>query len=91
MALAHARSGDIREATAIAEELVARSSVEHGGTAHLACVCGELGKTDQAFEFLERAYEARDVWMMFLRFWHYFDSLRGDPRFDEMITRVEIR
>ena len=64
--------------------------MEYAAPAHLACLCEELGKTDQAFEFLERAYEARDVWMMFLRFFHYFDSLRGDPRFDEMIKRVGI-
>ena len=76
MALAHARSGATREATAIHAELVARSSMEYVAPAHLACVCGELGKTDQAFEFLERAYEARDSWMIFLRFWHFFDSLR---------------
>ena len=64
--------------------------MESVAPAHLACLSGELGKIDLAFELLERAYEVRDAWMMYLRHFHYFDSLRGDPRFDEMITRVGI-
>ena len=90
MGIAHVRSGDMGQGLALHEELVARSNVEFAAPTHLACLCGELGKTEQAFEFLERAYEVRDAWMIFLRFWHYYDSLRGDPRFDEMITRVGI-
>ncbi len=90
LGIAHARSGHRTEALALHEECVVRSRVEFGAPALLACLCGELGYIDQAFEFFERGYDVRDTWMMFLHHprWHFFDSLRNDPRFAEMRERV---
>ena len=90
MGIAHARSGNRTEALALHEECVVRSRVEFGAPALLACLCGELGFIDQAFEFLERGYEVRDTWMMFLHHpnFLFFDSLRNDPRFADLRQRV---
>ncbi len=90
MGIAHARSGNRTDALALHEECVVRSRVEFGAPALLACLCGELGFIDQAFEFLERGYEVRDTWMMFLHHpnFLFFDSLRNDPRFDDLRQRV---
>ena len=90
MGIAHARAGEVSQAEALHEELVARSPADTGGLTVLAGLSGELGKIEQAFELLERAYDVRDTWLTFLRHGHYFDSLRGDPRLDEMIRRTGI-
>lgn len=46
-----------------------------------------LRDRDQAFEWLEKAYDARDGVEM-LNVWPGYDSLRGDPRFDDLRDRM---
>jgi hypothetical protein len=47
-----------------------------------------LGESDQAFEWLERAYQARDPKLPFLKVHPRWDSLRADPRFDDLLRRM---
>ena len=48
-----------------------------------------VGQRDQAFEWLEKAYEQREEILVFLRgvdpTW---DSLREDPRFQDLVRRM---
>jgi TolB-like protein len=46
-----------------------------------------LGQQDAACEWLERAYEARDVHLMFLPIDARWDPIRTDPRFQAISTR----
>jgi hypothetical protein len=46
-----------------------------------------LGERDKAFAALERAYAAHDYQLQYLGY-PEFDSLRSDPRFQELIRRV---
>ena len=54
----------------------------------LGVICGALGEKDQAFEWLEGAYEERSTRLVFLKQWRIFDPLRADPRFQELLRRV---
>ena len=56
-----ALAGRADEAEAIATALVARSDSEYVGPASIAIIYGELGRMDDAFEFLERAYGLRNL------------------------------
>jgi len=47
-----------------------------------------LGEPDRAIEQLEKAYEVRDGDMFMLGELPYFDPLRNDPRFQEIIRRM---
>ena len=47
-----------------------------------------LGETGRVFEWLEKAYEERDVWMGWLKCDPIYDSLHNDPRFAELIRRI---
>jgi len=47
-----------------------------------------LGETDRAFEWLEKALEARDWQMALLRVEPAFDLLRSDKRFATLVERV---
>jgi DNA-binding winged helix-turn-helix (wHTH) protein/tetratricopeptide (TPR) repeat protein len=54
----------------------------------LALHYGEAGELNAAFEHLERAIESRDPALVHLAVAPQWDSLRGDPRFRECLTRM---
>ena len=43
---------------------------------------------EQAFEWLEKAYEERDDWFIGLKVSPMFDGLRSDPRFQDLLERM---
>ena len=57
------------------------------GPSEFAKVYAELGDADTAIEWLERAYEAHDGVEM-LDVWPGYDSLRGEPRFEALVSRM---
>ena len=46
------------------------------------------GDKDKAFEWLAKGIEERDYWVFMLQVEPRWDSLRGDPRFQDMLHRV---
>jgi serine/threonine protein kinase/tetratricopeptide (TPR) repeat protein len=51
----------------------------------------KVGNKDKAFEYLEQSYQTREWWMMTLKVEPGLDSLRHDPRFDDLVRRVGLR
>jgi len=49
----------------------------------------QAGNKDQAFEYLEKSYQRREMWMAYLQVEPRLDPLRDDPRYDELVRRVE--
>jgi len=47
-----------------------------------------LGDKDQAFALLEKAYNEHDNMIVLLKIDPYFDSLRSDRRFTDLLRRV---
>ena len=47
-----------------------------------------LGDHDEAFAWLERAFEERDRMMVSLRVHPRLDPLREDPRFTDLLRRM---
>ena len=47
-----------------------------------------LGQKDQAFHWLERACEERNVYALLMNSDPFYDSLRSDPRFDNLLQQV---
>ena len=48
-----------------------------------------LGDNDHAFEWLERAFADRSVWIAYLRYDPRLDALRAEPRFQALLKRIE--
>jgi serine/threonine-protein kinase len=86
LAYIEAVSGNGREA----EEILDRLESEGAGVspAILAMVYGALGDTDEAFDRLEQAYQKKDFWLTFINSHPWFDPLRGDPRFQDIVRRM---
>jgi TolB-like protein len=51
-------------------------------------VYAALGERDQAFQWLETAYQERDPWLYWLRLSPYFEGLRDDPRYHRLVQRM---
>lgn len=47
-----------------------------------------LGENDQAFTWLEEAYKEQSNILQFLKVHPFFDPIRGDPRFADLVRRV---
>ena len=54
----------------------------------IASMHARLGETEEAFQYLERAYAMRGEGMAALRADVRFDSVRGDPRFADLLRRI---
>ncbi len=90
-AYAHARSGDKARALEILAELEnRRNSPDRGYVAPvlIAHVYEGLGKTEDAMKWLEKAVMERDGWLVFLNAYPRFESLRSEPRFQDILKGV---
>jgi Tetratricopeptide repeat len=47
-----------------------------------------LGDKDEAFKYLEKAREAREYMMLWVKIEPQLDSLRSDPRFQDLLQRM---
>ncbi len=56
--------------------------------AFVASIYASLGEKDEAFLWLEHAYAERDNWLSFLKVDPRFDTLRSDPRFQDLLRRI---
>jgi len=81
------RSGRTAEARDLLEALEMASRQRYVPPYALALVHAGLGDADATFEWLNRAYAARDVHLMFLTVDVKWDRYRSDPRFGELLAR----
>lgn len=92
------RLGDLGDPEALAEAYRAGGSegawswwlnndVAQGRAGTRAALHAQLGHTEEALEALELAYEARDSWLFQLND-PFFDSIREDPRFVDLLERL---
>ena len=54
----------------------------------IARLYAHLSKEDQAFEWIEKAYEERSYELVYLKVDPSFDSLRSDPRFAALLKKI---
>lgn len=55
---------------------------------NIAVLYTGLGDKQTAFEWLNKAYEERASWMIYLKVDPALDSLRSDPRFPDLVRKV---
>jgi TolB-like protein/DNA-binding winged helix-turn-helix (wHTH) protein/Tfp pilus assembly protein PilF len=87
-AYALARAGRQREARAMLDGLREKAKPQDPAPVRVALVHIALGERDRAFEWLEKAIEARDWQMALLNVEPAFDVLRSDQRFAGLVERV---
>jgi tetratricopeptide (TPR) repeat protein len=90
-ALAHAYAAVGRKADAqkILGAWLRQSETSYVSPYMIASVYAGLGNKDKAFEYLEKAYQERSSDLSyFLRADLRIDSLRSDPRFQDLVSRM---
>lgn len=85
-----ARAGGLDVASRFLMDLLSRNEREAVLPRCFVYLYAAIGNKDRAFEWMERAYEARDSGLFWLRVMPLYDPLRSDPRFGEMLRRLGI-
>jgi TolB-like protein/Tfp pilus assembly protein PilF len=76
------------EAMKALDELLRLSAQRYVSPYTIALIHTGLGDHDRALEWLWKAYESRDVWLVWLRVNPRFDALHSDPRFQELLQSI---
>src|SRR5256885_8722265 len=85
---AYAHSGRRSDALRVLEELKKRSQTGYVPAGAFVNAYLGLGDKEQAFAWMERAYQERSNLLQFLKVHPFFDPLRSDPRFANLVRRV---
>jgi TolB-like protein/DNA-binding winged helix-turn-helix (wHTH) protein/Tfp pilus assembly protein PilF len=85
---AYAHAGRRADALRALEELKRRQKTGYVPTAAFVNAYLGLDDKEQAFAWLERAYQEKSTILQFLRVHPFFDPIRGDPRFADLRRRV---
>jgi len=84
----YAVSGRRADALKIAKEVEALSSHTYVDFYQLATVYAGLGEKNETFRLLEKGYEQRSAGMPYLAIDPFWDNVRSDPRYADLLRRV---
>ena len=85
-----AKAGRTAEAREVLRDLLARSKGRHTTPFMFAMIYTHLGEFDQALAYLEKTYRDREVGLIVLKTHALFDPLRSDPRFQDLVRRLNL-
>jgi len=81
-------SGKKNEARTLLDELKQLSAQEFVPATSLALIYAGLGENDQAFVWLDKGFEERAFQLQWIKLDPRWDSLRSDPRFQDLMRRI---
>ena len=90
LALAYGRAGFTDQARATLSELEARARTQHVSPFAFSLAYTGLGEWGTAVDALEKAYRAREWYLCVLKTEPTLDPLRGDPRFEALLRRLNL-
>nr|NIO47973.1 tetratricopeptide repeat protein [Candidatus Aminicenantes bacterium] len=90
LARGYAEGGYSRALSCVAEMMIERSRTTFVTPWQIGTLYTRAGKNDEALEWLEKAYEARDGNMAYISVDPIFDGLRDDPRFKNLLRKMNL-
>ena len=88
---AYAASGRTAEAKQVLNDLQQLQSQRYVSPYTVAAIYAGLGDQAQAFKWLEKAVEERDIWLMNLKVDPVFAKLRSQRQFTDILGRIRLR
>jgi len=86
----YAATGKRAEAAAVIKELEAKYARKEAIGQYIAVVYTGLGDNDKAFEWLEKDFQIRNGKLTETRWWLQFDALRDDPKYKDLLKRMNL-
>ena len=83
-------TGNRNKAIAVLNELEEKYTRKEAAGHEVAAVYAGLGDRDKAFEWLEKDFQNRDGRLTTFRWETQFESLRDDPRFKDLLRRMNL-
>ena len=87
---AYAVSGKVEEAQRTVQELDQLSTQRFVPARGVAEIYMGLGDREQAFSWLDKAFEERNGWLIHLKGNQRYDGLRNDPRYKDLVRRMNL-
>lgn len=84
----YARAGRVDDAMSMIGQLEDTVKNEGVGRYEIALVYAGLGNKTEAFKWLEESYRTRDEGISYIKVDPCLDPLRGDPRFNDLLSRM---
>lgn len=84
----YAASGQKDEALKELAKLEETASRRYVSPYFFALVYTGLNDRERAFDYLNKAYDEHNDYLIYLRVEPLFDSLRADPRFQDLLRRI---
>lgn len=88
LGFAYAVSGKRYDAIKILTQLEKLHDLGLVPSGSVAILHGALGDSNEAFSWLEKAYEERDPQLTYIKVGRRFEPLRKDPRFGQLVRRI---
>jgi len=86
----YARMGEIGKAEQVLNYLIEQSKHMYVSSYALAWLHFALGKKDQGFAELEKAFDAHDSWLIEIKIEPFLDTARSDPRFAALLKKMNL-
>jgi serine/threonine-protein kinase len=91
LAYGYAKAGRKSEARAILDTLRNQALKAYVASDIVASVYVALGDKEKAFEYLEKGYQERAGWMIWLNVDPIWDPIRSDPQFDALLKKMKLQ
>ena len=90
LGFAYGLNGARKEAGQAVAELQALAAREYVPSSAVALVQTGMGNKADALDWLDRAYQEHDFSLVFLQVAPWFESLRGEARFEQLTRRMQL-
>ncbi len=81
-------AGRPAQARKVLDDLKALSRETYVSPFNMATIYVGLGEKDEAFAWLDKAFEERSRSLVWLNLMKEYDGLRSDPRFESLLRRI---
>jgi serine/threonine protein kinase/Flp pilus assembly protein TadD len=87
----YAKAGRKTDALSVLDDLMRLAQQGANVSYGIGFLYYELGEKDKAFEWIEKSYQNREIWMMTLATDPLWDDLRSDPRCIALLKKMGLR
>lgn len=90
LGITYARMGRTADARRVLEQLLQRRNTRYVSAPTIAAVYVSLGDKEQAFQWLDRAYQEHSGLLQWIAFLPQFKPLHGDARFERLLRQTGV-